>query len=668
MPPRRFVRSLLYSVELGLVALALACGGKPGSNSSLSMSAASSGSTTPGRLMLSVSDASTEDWAFIGVKLLNIYLRTQDGSAVTVFTAPATPAVLNLVQLDSISDLLGTAQVPPGAYTGVTLVISANPGDVSLTAAANPSAGFDGVANEVVPANDIQIQGAALMGGNLAVAVNLTLATPLVVTAGATSNLDLEFVLAHPAFLVDHPQTNGADTLWTVNFNGTVRQNPVSNPEVMVLRHAYGTVTAVASGNAAVTLTRDFPTQPLLSPETATPTLQILTVTADPTNGTIFHDLDAKTTSVIQDFSTVGAGLVGRNIRTATRFQADGTLVAVRMWASSVFSNVWAGPEGHVDHVTLGSATSPYTIHVQNESGAPSPIVINNGTKFFLRSPTNAQADATALATGTGFLDAMNLVRGFKVHVSPVDATATPLVADSVDIETAAFAGYLSAATTSGFTVTRSFARSSDDYTASLGFAPATTLNGTGGSSAAGTVGAVQGYTWWDLTLPGLASTSALQVFTNAVSGSAQFGGTAGSMNVWGYSAALPTGAASGPYWAARFTILEPMKLPEGTVVSPLATSSSGASFSMTVAGGDRTPLVVNLTTIAGSATLVYQEDLPSGSTIYTLSPIDLTTTAGVTTLAARIIAGAKVIVYGIPNADGSITASALYYSTTGAS
>jgi hypothetical protein len=38
------------------------------------------------------------------------------------------------------------------------------------------------------------------------------------------------------------------------------------------------------------------------------------------------------------------------------------------------------------------------------------------------------------------------LVRGFKVHASVVDPLATPLVAQTIDIETAAYSGRISAA------------------------------------------------------------------------------------------------------------------------------------------------------------------------------------------------------------------------------
>ena len=58
------------------------------------------------------------------------------------------------------------------------------------------------------------------------------------------------------------------------------------------------------------------------------------------------------------------------------------------------------------------------------------------------------------IGTGTGFLTSQELVRGFKVHVSAVDPLAVPLVAQTIDIETAAFAGHISNANSTGFTYT----------------------------------------------------------------------------------------------------------------------------------------------------------------------------------------------------------------------
>src|SRR5262249_52083933 len=151
----------------------------------------------------------------------------------------------------------------------------------------------------------------------------------------------------------------------------------------------------------------------------------------------IFYDVDAQTRTVVKDFSGEAMNLPGKYVRVAARYQQDGRLVAVRVWASSSFEKVWLSPEGHVLHVD----TVNNVIAVANESGGAVPVTVDANTEFFFRTPADAQADATPIGTGTAFLAAHDLVRGFKVHVSVVDPLATPLVAQSVDIETAAYAG-----------------------------------------------------------------------------------------------------------------------------------------------------------------------------------------------------------------------------------
>ncbi len=104
------MRSKLFHLVLGLAIaamplLSIGCGG--GSTSS-------SGSTTQtpavqtGNVSMMVSDASTEDWATIGVKILAISLVPQGGgSPVSVYTAPNPAPVMNLVELDQLSEILG---------------------------------------------------------------------------------------------------------------------------------------------------------------------------------------------------------------------------------------------------------------------------------------------------------------------------------------------------------------------------------------------------------------------------------------------------------------------------------------------------------------------------------------------------------------------------------
>ena len=168
-----------------------------------------------------ITDASSEDWATIGVKVLSIALVPQGGgSNVTVYTAPATVPLVNLAQLDQIAEILGNTSVPAGTYTAAVLTISANPGDVMLTVAANPETGFAEAPGTTIPTDRIQIQHAQGMAPNLTATVKVNFVSPLVVSADQNNALDLEFDLAHPAFLVGHVPPGAGNTLWAVNFNG----------------------------------------------------------------------------------------------------------------------------------------------------------------------------------------------------------------------------------------------------------------------------------------------------------------------------------------------------------------------------------------------------------------------------------------------------------------
>jgi hypothetical protein len=169
---RIMLRSAIYSAVLvGLGGGLAACGGGGGSASSTS-------STPPAQSMaampLVISDGPSDDWACVGVELLSIALIPQGGgAAVTVWTAPSQATYINLAELDQIGEILGNVTVPAGTYTGAVLTIGGNPGDVLLTVAANPEAGFPLAGGTVVPSNQIQIQGATGASGNLTIPVNV---------------------------------------------------------------------------------------------------------------------------------------------------------------------------------------------------------------------------------------------------------------------------------------------------------------------------------------------------------------------------------------------------------------------------------------------------------------------------------------------------------------
>ena len=558
------------------------------------------------------------------------------GNPVTVWNAPTPAPYINLEQLDQLGEILGNVSVPAGTYSGAVLTIAANPGDVLLTVAADPQSGFPLPGGTSVPADEIQIQGAQGSSGALTVAVNVKFDSALMVSTSTSNALDLEFDLAHPAFIVGHtPPAAAGATLWAVNFNGPVRRLAVPDITRLVLRHTYGTVTGVSSGSLAIT--KDFAVYPATNPETAIASAQTLTIDADGANGTIVYDLDAGTRMVVKNFDSESS-LSGRYVRIAARYQENGSLVAVRVWASSQFSKVWLSPEGHVLHVDTASDV----ITVANENGRGVPVTVDAGTQFFFRTPANALADATPIATGTGFLNNQQLVRGFKVHVSVVDPLAVPMVADTIDIETAAYGGHISNASDTGFTYTSQYLAVGDNYSVSLGYIAATLANGFDDNG-----NPITGFKWWDFTFPTTVTfgTGATMSFAAAAEGAVNFGGTVGALPAWGESRATwGDGASNASGWYVRDAVLVPTPLPLGTV----STAFSANSFTVIVPGGTL-PVTVDVSTTMGSATLVYQIDRANG--VVTVSPIDITSSSGFAAITAGLTAGAPVKVFGVPQA-----------------
>ncbi len=640
-------------LQLILATLAIAgvlglagCGGGSSTNSNTQTS------TPQGTSSITVSDDSTQDWATIGVKILSIAFVPQGGGTpVTVYTAPNPTPVTNLVQLDQLADLLGNLPVAAGTYTSAIVTISANPGDVTLVVSADPETGFAGSAGQTIPSAQIQIQGAQGTAPNKTVPVRLNFASPVVIAANQNTPVDIEFNLAHPAFIVDHVPANGGPTFWAVNFNGPVRHHPIFDLARLILRHVYGTVSTVSSNSLVIF--KDYPVEPATNPETAIQSTQTLTISPDATNGTIYYDLDAKTSAVIKDFSSL-SGLVNKFVRIAARYQQDGTLVAVRIWSSSSFNNVWFSPEGHVLHVDRTNNV----ITVQNEDGTGIPISVDGNTKFFYRTPANALSDATPIATGTGFIANQNLVRGFKVHVSVLDPLANPLVAQSVDIEIAKYDGAISASSPSGFTDTASFVNTSDDYSVQLGYISSSTPNGKDASG-----NSITGFKFWNFAYPTMLDSGANAVtdFVNATNGTVNFGGSVGALQVLGSNYVTWNDPAHANAWSAQFSILAPTSIPRGTVASAFASSQNGGAFGMIASGGTNT-VTVDLSSVSGSATLVYQIDKTNG--IITVSVEDLTTSGGLAAVQAHLINGTPVKVFGVPQSDGTIKAYVLFYYT----
>jgi hypothetical protein len=217
-----------------------------------------------------------------------------------------------------------------------------------------------------------------------------------------------------------------------------------------------------------------------------------------------------------------------------------------------------------------------------------------------------------------------------------------------------AYDGSISASTSTGFTDTRKFRTASDDYVYTLTYLAAATANGDDTSG-----NPITGFKWWNFAYPTLlnSGTGAIGGFVSATNGAVNLGGTIGAVPTHAANFAVWNDPANPNGWSASATVLMPSTLPIGVVATGLAKGT----FTMTVAGGTM-PATIDVSSTSGSATLVYEVDRTNG--VVTVSPIDITTSTGLTTLTTGLAIGAPVKVYGVPQGDGSLRSYVLAYFT----
>lgn len=694
---------------LSLSLLLMACGGGGSTNNGPANQQANAGTVNT-----IISDDTTQDWATIGVKVLSVTLTPQSGGTpVTIYTAPSSGApFINLVQLDQLGEIIGNApNVPVGTYSQATITVSGNPADILLTSSSDPETGFPYTTPTTVPTGQIQVVGAS--GSPLTVPVKVNLSPVLNVTNNSSNALDLEFDLSHPAFIVQHtPPSASGSTIWAINFNPAVRHHPIADITKLVLRHLYGTNISVSSDFTSFTMNKIFlpvpaPASSAVTNSSGISSTQSLTILADSSNvngnnGTIFWNLDASAGSqrtVIGSFQSVNSVLAqqGEFVRVQARYQAGGTLVAVRVWASTSFSKVFVSPEGHVLSVNPSTAsTNPDTFTIVTENGtASSPIQVTPNTNFYFNN--------ALVGTGTGVLNNPGttqplFVRGFKVHVNPVDPAAATLTADTVNIEIARYAGSISGATANGFTYTRTFdaAHSSDNYTINLDYicSPGDVCTPPTPNGQDDLGNAITGFKWWDFAEP----TSTLQDFNdsiNPITGTNGFVNTVSASPVSygtncipaGFSAALPATqpvvgesyatwndpANPNDAWSAQWAVLLPTPAPLATVTTvPTPGGSSFGIMPINSAGttGCASSIIVDLDTTPLQATLAYLVSRNGTGFITITSAGDLSVQTNLNALDTALSApGTLVKVYGVPVAstgNGTLKAYVLFYFPTG--
>ena len=377
----------VLAMPLGLTALALglACGG--GSSSS---PAASAPPPATGTAAVILTDAPSDQWSAIEVVVTQVAFLNKADHTKEVVAFQGASAKINLVDLDSVGELLASAQIPAGTYDALRITI--DPASLNLVKA-------DGT---VVPSSQVKVAGSSVL-------VNLS--SDFVVTANGSNAVQLDFDLNHPLFLVQLP-----DGTWVLNLQVRHRSNlnGMTGVAQLMFRHRRGTIASV--GASSFVLHTDGGND--------------LTVNVDA--GSWFFNADTRT---VGSFAGLAAG---KYALVSLRMQPDGSLWAVRVWYGASALPGWT-PEGHVYGVDQANGL----MAVSSTSGAPRTIAIDADTTFTFHM-------SQALGTGTAAL--ANLWTGFKVQVQVKDPLAVPMHAASVNIQRAVDGGRISAASTSSFT------------------------------------------------------------------------------------------------------------------------------------------------------------------------------------------------------------------------
>ena len=601
MDHRSLVLRALGLAALPALTLMLACSGSSGSTPAGGLTA---NPVTPasGQVTLLVTDAPSDSWADIGVIIRGIWLVPKgaaESAAVLAYDGSKSTTQTNLVQLDNVAQLLKSATIAAGDYDRAIVKVDGAPANITLA----PSLDASGNPQNAIPAAQIVVN-ATLDANGWATVPTITFQSDLSVSATGATAVNLDFNLSSPMFVVTHDEPGGT-TFYTLNF--VVKHKPQTSLDALVLHHNDGTVTAVAP--------------------TATPnTFTVHTVNnadvvynVDSTNKTLFYNLDAtpvaaNASAALPADLTVSA-TTPLYARVTSRLQNDGSLWAVRVWYSATEAKLpkWA-PEGHVTKVDAANGF----LWVLNDAGKTVKFAVNATTSFVFQGGT------TPIGTGGAFL--ANLTRGFKVMVTANALTATP-TASVIDIQRAVYDGDIAAANATQFTLVKVL----------------------GGQTDTPTVGYDPTFTWWNFAFPTLSSTSVSAFVAQATA-------TAGSV-----AAPIVTNGATTLNWLGGTTnwgsvnlVFEPapISVASQTVATPYATGAMTIHYTAYESNGTALPntaLTVNLNTTAGSQPVVTQ---------YTRTGNGVTVTPLTSEQwAAALTKGAKVRVFGIPNATQTLDA-----------
>ncbi|MGA2534358.1 MAG: DUF4382 domain-containing protein [Candidatus Aminicenantales bacterium] len=569
--------------------------------SACNISSSTSGGT--GRVNLLVTDAPSDDWQEVTVKVNSISLRkADDQSWNSVWTAdPNDPnsGKLNLVDLSGVAQILGNAPIAAGSYDRLKLVIDTNPSTMKLV---------DDAGNTIDPAN-ITVLDPSGKGE-----IKVVISPPMTVADGGVANLQVDFDLAHPLSIVVQ---NGK-----VVINLQIRHKAVPrNLRDIQFARNIGNVTAAATDGTSFSLK----------------TLEGADLTFGVDANTIYVDADANATGNFDGLKAL-VGVADKGALVASNMNSDGSLFARRVWYGDITKLPVFTPEGLVRRV------GDNWLKILNKNAEPTAgsghycrwdwdvVYVNDATAWTFH-------DTIPLGTGTAVLQ--NIRRGFRVSVEFVDPNVTPRVAKSINVQSAHDEGAIRSVSATGFTLGGSGYGSGwnsnvlpnfgQHYTHEWAFSTITD----------------HVFSWWFFGLPSGVSTS-VQDFTDTVN-------QAKGANLRVFVRVELYWDQANSRWVAENVVLAPEKLPDPTRITTAYTAASGSMGVATFDWDDETlptAMTVFLDTTGDLQTVVGSLRWNSTTRILTFTVPVLP--AQWETLLTPSLVGVRVWVRPVKGTDGS--------------
>ena len=485
--------------------------------SACNISSSTSGGT--GRVNLLVTDAPSDDWQEVTVKVNSISLRmTGDQSWNSVWTADANnpnSGKLNLVDLSGVAQILGNATIPAGSYDRLKLVIDTDPATMKLV---------DDAGTTIDPTNITVVD----PSGNGEIKV--VIAPALTVSDGGVANLQVDFDLAHPLSIIVQ---NGK-----VVINLQIRHKAVPrNLRDIQFARNIGNVTAL-NGTTGFSMK----------------TLEGADVAFGVDANTIYVDVDAN-----QPGNFAGLA-VDKGVLVASNMNSDGSLFARRVWYGDITKLPVYTPEGLVRRV------GDNWLKILNKNAEPTAdsghychwdsdiVYVNDATTWTFH-------DTIPMGTGTAVLQ--NIRRGFRVSVEFVDPNVTPRVAKSINVQSAHDEGAIRSVSATGFTfgggdycngwTSNVLPYGGLQYTHEWAFSTITD----------------HVFSWWFFGLPSGVSTS-VQDFTDSVN-------QAKGANLRVFARVELYWDQANSRWVAESLVLAPEKLPDPTRITTAYTTASAS-------------------------------------------------------------------------------------------